>query len=69
MIKYNFYLMGGLRTMVSTKCKDHFYGRKLDDAEVKNGINHALDNLRYILPNSFQVNVVRKDCETIIKVI
>ena len=55
--------------MISTKCKEYFYGRKLGDVEVKNGINKALDNLRYILPNNFQVNVVRKDCGTIIKVI
>lgn len=55
--------------MASTKCKEHFYGRKLNDTEVKNGIKHALDNLRYVLPKNFQVNVVRKDYETIIKVI
>lgn len=52
-----------------TKHKNHLYGRKLDDIEVVNGIQNALNNLRYILPTDFQINVIRKDYETNIEVI
>ena len=45
------------------------YKRKLDDIEVTNGIQNLLSDFKNKLSEDFRIHVLRKEHETLIKII